>query len=74
MFAGDNYTTWIENIDANPDVRLGVAGKIYELTASRVTDPDVFEKFAQAWEAKYGNRPRNENVSETYLIRLVPRT
>lgn len=74
VFAGDNYATWIQNMEREPEARLGVDGRIYELKGTRVTDPEVFERFAQTWEAKYGNRPRNENVEETYLIRLSPRT
>lgn len=73
VFAGDNYSTWIEHMDANPDVRVKMGGSIYQLTATRVTDAAEFEWFAQAWEQKYGNRPRNENVAETYLMRLTPR-
>lgn len=73
VFAGDNLATWVTNIAKNPMVRLGAEEQIYELKADRVTDPDVFEEFAQAWEAKYGNRPRNENVDETYLYRLTAR-
>lgn len=74
VFAGDNHTEWVQNIESNPDVRLGVKGEIFELRASRVVDPATFEQFAQVWESKYGNRPRNENVQETYLLRLQPRT
>ncbi len=73
VFAGDNYATWIEHIDANPNVRVKMGGSIYLLRASRVTAAEEFERFAQAWEQKYGNRPRNENVDETYLMRLTPR-
>ncbi|MDG1441049.1 MAG: hypothetical protein P8R02_00015 [Pseudomonadales bacterium] len=73
VFAGDNRATWVENIEANDDVRLRANDLIYSLRATRVTDAPTFEVFAQAWEAKYGNRPRNENVDETYLFRLNPR-
>ncbi len=73
VFAGDNRTEWVENIAGNPDVRLKVGEEIFELRALKVTDAAVFETFAQTWESKYGNRPRNENVDETYLFRLVPR-
>jgi hypothetical protein len=73
VFAGDNRATWVENIEANDDVRLRANDLIYSLRATRVTDAAAFELFAQAWEAKYGNRPRNENVDETYLFRLNPR-
>ena len=73
VFAGDNRTTWVEHIEANSQVRLRSGGNIYELQASRVTDADEFEWFAQAWDEKYGHRPRNENVAETWLMRLRPR-
>lgn len=73
VFAGDNLAAWVENIQSDPNVRLGVQGDIYELRATRETNAAQFEKFAQAWEAKYGNRPRNENVDETYLYRLTTR-
>lgn len=73
VFAGDNYTTWVEHIDADPKVRLKMGGVIYLLSASRVTDAQEFEWFAQAWDKKYGHRPVNENVGETYLMRLQPR-
>jgi hypothetical protein len=73
IFAGDNRTNWVENIEQNADVRLRAEGHIYELRATRITDAATFELFAQAWETKYGNRPRNENVDETYLFKLRPR-
>jgi hypothetical protein len=73
VFAGDNRAQWVENIAGNPDIRLKIGEEIFELRAIRVTDATVFETFAQAWESKYGNRPRNESVDETYLFRLAPR-
>ena len=73
VFAGDNLAEWVKNIAGNPDVRLKIGEEIFELRAIRVTDARVFETFAQAWASKYGNRPRNENVDETYLFRLAPR-
>ena len=73
VFAGDNRTNWVEHIEVNPDVRLQSGSNIYELTAERVNDAEEFERFASEWEAKYGRRPFNEDVSETYLLRLSPR-
>ncbi len=73
IFAGDNKTTWVENIYNDANVRLKAEEQIYELAATQITDAATFEVFAQAWEAKYGNRPRNEKVDETYLFRLKPR-
>ncbi len=73
VFGGANRATWVEHIDLDPRVRLRADGKIYELRADRVRSADEFEQFAQRWEKKYGHRPRNENVEETWLLRLTPR-
>lgn len=73
VFAGDNKATWVENIEENSNVRLRSGDEIFELEATRVTDPKIFALFSAAWEAKYGNRPQNENVEQTYLYRLRPR-
>ena len=73
VFAGDNYANWVEHIEGNALVRLQSDNLVYALKAERVTDPGHFEQFAQAWETKYGNRPRNESVQETYLFRLSKR-
>jgi hypothetical protein len=74
VHAGANRSTWVEHIEVNPDVRLLIETTIYELRASRVEDAVEFNAFSDVYEAKYGNRPRNENVSEAYLFRLEPRT
>ena len=73
VFAGDTYANWVEHIQGNALVRLQSERFVYALKAERVTDPSQFEQFAQAWESKYGNRPRNESVQETYLFRLTKR-
>ena len=73
VFAGASRANWIEHMEQNPNVRMKIGDAIYELTGVRVTDADEFERFAQAWDAKYGRRPRNENVDETYLMRLTAR-
>ena len=74
VFAGDKRANWVEDIEQNPNVRLRAETSIFELEAVRVNDAQEFELFAQAWEAKYGNRPRTDNVDETYLYRLRPRS
>lgn len=73
VFAGDNKANWVEDIEQNSNVRLRSGDEIYELAAVRVNDPEMFAAFSKAWEAKYGNRPQNESVEETYLYRLSPR-
>ncbi len=73
VHAGANRSTWVENIEADPNVRLRVNDSIYELVASRVAGQEEFDRFSDAYDQKYGRRPRNGNVAEAYLFRLVAR-
>ena len=73
VHAGDNRTNWVAHIEADANVRLLHDGSIYELRAERVTDQGEFEVFAVVYDEKYGWRPRNENIDEIYLYRLLPR-
>ena len=73
VHAGANRSTWVEYIEADPNVRLRVNESIYELSASRVEDQAEFDRFSAAYEKKYGSRPRNESVAEAYLFRLTVR-
>jgi hypothetical protein len=73
VHAGTNRSTWVENIEADPNVRLRVDHSIYELAAARVAAQDEFDRFSDAYEKKYGRRPRNENAGEAYLYRLAAR-
>ena len=73
VFAGDNYAAWVEHIESDDVVRLQSETAVFELRAERIRAPQHFERFAEAWEQKYGRRPMNESVEETYLIRLTAR-
>ena len=73
VHAGTNYATWIENMENNPEVRIKIGDAIYPLKARRVTSQAEFDTFADVYEGKYGNRPRNENVNEAYLFNLIRR-
>ena len=73
VHAGANRSAWVENAEADPKVRLRVNDSIYELSASRVEGQEEFDRFSDAYERKYGRRPRNENVAEVYLFRLAAR-
>jgi hypothetical protein len=70
VHAGANRSTWVEHMEADPSVRLRVEDLIYELEATRVESQDEFDRFSDAYEKKYGSRPRNEVVTEAYLFRL----
>lgn len=73
VHAGANRSTWVEHLEADPNVRLRVNDSIYELVATRVDAQEEFDRFSAAYDGKYGRRPRNEKVAEAYLFRLAPR-
>ncbi len=73
VHAGANRSNWVEHIEADSDVRVRVADQLYALRASRVEGQDEFTRFSDAYEEKYGSRPRNENAAEAYLFRLEAR-
>lgn len=73
VHAGANRANWVENMEADPDVRARVGGSIYALRATRVTDQAEFDRFEVAYANKYGSNPRNSNVEEAYLFRLTAR-
>ena len=74
VHAGANRTTWVEHIEDDPRVKLLIGGNLYELLAERVTDSNDFKAFSAVYASKYGSRPRNENVEEAYLFRLLSRS
>lgn len=73
VHAGANRSAWVENMEANANVRVRIEGTLYDLAASRVEDQAEFDAFSDSYETKYGARPRNENVAEAYLYRLRAR-
>ena len=74
VHAGANRATWVEHMEVDPSVRVLIDGALYELRAQRVTTQTEFDAFSDLYEVKYGRRPRNENVGEAYLFRLLPRS
>ena len=73
VHAGTSRSTWVEHMEADPSVRMAIEDSIYELSAARVTEQAEFDRFSDAYEEKYGLRPRNEDVSQAYLYRLGAR-
>ncbi len=62
VHAGANRSSWVEYMEADSDVRIRVEDKLYDLRASRVEGQDEFTRFTNAYEEKYGSRPRIEYV------------
>jgi len=73
LHAGDNRTAWVEHLEVDPRLRMRVGDDLYAMRAVRVDSQAEFDRFADAYEAKYWGRPGNENVEEVYLLRLEPR-
>lgn len=73
VFAGDNHSQWAQNLDAEPDARLQIEDKVYDLTARQITDQQEFRRFADAWLEKYGSDHTETKVDDVYLYRLAPR-
>lgn len=72
LSAGDNRAQWVENMEADPRVRLRVHGTVYELTAHRVTEAEEMDRFSEAWlEFSWARDPRE--LDEAYVYRLEAR-
>ena len=71
--AGDNYSQWVENMEANPLVRARIEGNLYALRAERVTDEAEMASFAVGWTDKvtFGRDPTE--LDEAFVFRLSGR-
>jgi hypothetical protein len=50
---GDEQKVWEQNIERNPEARLSIGGRIYEVTVAPVTDGDMIEALDAAYRSKY---------------------
>lgn len=73
VHAGANRSNWVENIESDAAVRVQIDEQIFELVAIRVEDQAEFDVFSDAYEKKYGTRPRHEKIDEVYLFDLRAR-
>jgi hypothetical protein len=64
---------WVEHIRAEPNVRLGVGEKVYELRATRITDQTELDRFVVALRAKYDFEVSPEQKERAWVFRLDPR-
>ena len=66
---------WVRNVMENPDVRLKIAGRIYEQRAVRVTDPAEFEAAGAKLISKYEIESEDIDAArEVWLFRIDPRS
>lgn len=72
--AGDTKTQWVQNISANPEVRIRIRGTLYPSRAERVHDRGEVERFAIAWTGLNGFWARDpRKLDEAWIYRIVPR-
>lgn len=71
--AGGTETRWARNIALDPRVRLRMDGRLYDLRAERVLEPERIEAFAEAWTAQSYFRRDPRKYSEVFLYELVAR-
>jgi hypothetical protein len=50
---GDQKKAWEKNIARNPEARLQIAGKIYQVKLTPVSDPDLTDALHAAYAQKY---------------------
>jgi hypothetical protein len=70
--AGDNKSSWVENMEANPLVRMRINGDIYALHAHRVTDDAEMRAFADEWLKNSWARDPMQ-YDEVWVYRLAAR-
>jgi len=71
--AGDTETRWVRNMDADPAVRVKIDGRLYDLAAARVSDPDEIDAFARAWTSQSIFRRDPSQLDEVWIYRLERR-
>ena len=78
VMGGSDKARWLAYIEADPRVRLGVEGRVYELRAVRIQDEDELARVQQLFRAKYGEEAESWGfwLSEEppWVYRLEPRS
>lgn len=54
VMGGSEKARWLDYIDADPRVRLGVEDRVYELRAVRIQDEEELARVRQLFQTKYG--------------------
>ena len=81
VFAGNEESPWVQNIQADPRVRIRVEGRIYELRAAKVEDLETKRAFLTSMKSKYEDDlafdaefwQRAWDTGELVLFRMLPR-
>ena len=73
IYAGNTRTNWVEHIEQDPLVRIGVDGVIYPLRAVRVSDEHELTEFATQWASRSVFQRDPMQFDEVWLYRLEAR-
>jgi len=65
---------WLPYVLENPDVRLRVNGRVYELRAERSENPAEREAFFADLRTHYDWSPNDEDRATALILKLGPRT
>ena len=71
--AGDTETQWVQNMSADPNVRLRLEGTLYELRAERVSDATEIDAFGEAWTGQSMFRRDPRELDRVWIYQLVAR-
>ncbi len=66
--------SWVQNIEANPEIRLQIEGEVYPMRASRVIDANLRLRVLEAFQNKYASElPEiDSHASAAWIYRLQP--
>jgi hypothetical protein len=71
---GDEKKTWENNIESNPEARLSIGGKLYEVNLMPVTELGRVETLDRAYGQKYDMVDVfGEDVPDWWYYRITPR-
>ncbi len=71
--AGGGETRWSEQISIDPEVRLRINHKIYELRASSVDNDEELEQVRRAYVDKYAMESDSAEFNDSRVFRLDQR-
>ncbi|MEM7410871.1 MAG: hypothetical protein AAF430_11600 [Myxococcota bacterium] len=71
--AGDTETQWVQNMDADPNVRLRLDGTLYEAHAARIDDEALVDAFSDAWTNQSMFRRDPRELERVWIYELTTR-
>ena len=71
--AGDSESRWAGYINEDPEVRLRIGAKVFEMRAIETRNADDRAAFLAAVKAKYDWEPEADQAEQALLYRLEPR-